>query len=207
MDRGRYPKALPLLAAVIFFASDAVAQDGQPGAIDGQPAGTAPPSIEGEPLAQAQARRRVLFQQMLETPDNLDIAFEYAGLSAQVGDMEASIATLERMLIFAPGLPRLQLELGVLYYRLGAYETARFYFESAVSAPNVPDVVQARVDPYLAEIDRRTAGYRFTGTIIGGVRYQTNANAATSSGTVTIVGIPGFVLDPSATGGSLRPTR
>lgn len=29
------------------------------------------------------------------------------------------------MLIFAPNTPRLQLELGILYYRLGSYEIAR----------------------------------------------------------------------------------
>ena len=97
------------------------------------------PSIE-----QIQARRQVLFDAMLAQPDNLDAAFEYAALSAQVGDLEAAVSTLERMLIFAPGLPRLQLELGVLYYRMGAYETARGYFESAMSAPDVPAVDRDR---------------------------------------------------------------
>ena len=87
---------------------------------------------------QIQARREVLFNAMLQRPDNLDAAFEYAALSAQVGDLEAAISTLERMLIFAPGLPRLQLELGVLYYRMAAFETARGYFEAAIAAPDVP---------------------------------------------------------------------
>lgn len=39
---------------------------------------------------------------MLQDPSNLDVAFEYASLSSQVGDYEAAVSTLERMLIFAP---------------------------------------------------------------------------------------------------------
>ena len=140
-------------------------------------------------MQQLEARRRVLFEAMLAQPANLDIAFEYAGLSARAGDLEAAISTLERMLIFAPGLPRLQLELGVLYYRLGAHETARSYFQNAVAGPGVPEAVKARVEPYLAAIEKRTAGYEFGGVVLTGLRYQTNANAA-PSGTVTIQGLP-----------------
>src|SRR5687768_2070429 len=55
--------------------------------------------------ASAEARRQALFQRMLTDPSNLDYAFEYAALSEQVGDLEAAISTLERMLVFAPGLP------------------------------------------------------------------------------------------------------
>jgi Flp pilus assembly protein TadD len=68
---------------------------------------------------QIEARRQALLHQMLQNPGNLDIAFEYAELSTQVGDYEAAVSTLERMLIYAPGTPRLELELGILYYRLG----------------------------------------------------------------------------------------
>ena len=73
-----------------------------------------PAQVDEAAVQQAQARREALFQAILQKPDDLDAAFEYAALSVQVGDIEAAISTLERMLIFAPGLPRLQLELGVL---------------------------------------------------------------------------------------------
>ena len=75
---------------------------------------------------------------MLQDPSNLDVAFEYASLSSQVSDYEAAISTLERMLIFAPNTPRLQLELGILYYKLGSYEVARTYFAQVVANPSVP---------------------------------------------------------------------
>jgi Flp pilus assembly protein TadD len=70
-------------------------------------------------------RRQDLLRLMLQDPSNLDVAVEYASLSSQVGDYEAAVSTLERMLIFAPNTPRLQLELGILYYRLGSYEVSR----------------------------------------------------------------------------------
>lgn len=188
-----------LAVAAIFMAAGARAQEladaGSPSATNTDTS-TTPTDAE---RAQLEAQRRELFQQMLADPTNLDVAFEFAGLSARVGDVEAAISTLERMLIFAPGLPRLQLELGVLYFRLGAYETARSYFDNALKAPNVPDLVKARVDPYIAEINKRTQGYVFRGTVQSGFRYQTNANSAPSDRNITLGGLP-FQLDDEATG-------
>ncbi len=158
--------------------------------------------VEPQPnvdVASLQSKRTALFQRMLDKPDDLDAAFEYAALSVQVGDLEAAVSTLERMLIFAPGLPRLQLELGVLYYRLAAFETARSYFESAVSGPDVPDEVRTKVDQYLSGIDKAGETTRFTGQIRTGIRYQSNANRAPTGNIVLLNGIP-FNLDPAAQG-------
>lgn len=152
----------------------------------------------GVDVATLQARRGALFQRMLDKPDDLDAAFQYAALSAQVGDLEAAIATLERMLIFAPGLPRLQLELGVLYYRLGAFETARTYFEAAIAGPQVPDAVRVKVEEYLSGIATAEMDTRFSGQLRAGVRYQTNANRAPGLGTVLTTG--GLTIDPGSVG-------
>jgi tetratricopeptide (TPR) repeat protein len=83
-----------------------------------------PPAVE--------ARREALLQQMIASPSDIDLAFEYAQLSSQVGDYEGAVSALERVLIYALNTPRIQLELGILYYRLGAYEVARSYFEQAL---------------------------------------------------------------------------
>ena len=57
-----------------------------------------PPAVE--------ARREALLQQMIASPSDLDLAFEYAQLSSQVGDYEGAISALERVLIYAPNTPR-----------------------------------------------------------------------------------------------------
>ncbi len=154
-----------------------------------QPASTA--SIE--------ARRKTLLAQMLADPGNLDIAFEYAALSSQVGDLEGAISTLERMLIFAPGLPRLQLELGVLYYRLGANEPALSYFNGALAAPDVPADVRAKVEDYIAAIEKRSETSGAGGAIMFGARYQTNANSAPSNPRIMLNNTP-FTLSADSLG-------
>ena len=161
------------------------------------------PRASSADLAKIEAKRDQLFNQMMADPTNLDVAFEYAGLSSQAGDLEGAIATLERMLIYAPGLPRLQLELGVLYYRLGAYETAKTYFSNALQAPNVPDEVRHKVDTYLAAIHERTLVDQVSGTITTGLRWQSNANGGPEDRSVrtTLFPVP-LLLDDGSTADS-----
>jgi hypothetical protein len=130
------------------------------------------------------------FQQMLQDPANLDNTFRYAELAIQIGDYEAAISALERMLLFNPDLPRVRLELGVLYFRLGSYAIARTYLTRALEGEDVPDDVRARVATYLAEIDKRTSRHRFAGSVYGGVRYQTNANAGPERSDIRLLGGP-----------------
>ncbi len=150
-------------------------------------------------LQQIQARREVLFRQMLNRPDDLDTAFEYAALSVRAGDLEAAVSTLERMLIFAPGLPRLQLELGLLYYRLGAHDTASTYLEAAISGSNVPEPVLARVQNLLAEIANAQDRDVLSAEVRAGIRFQTNANRAPETRGILLNGLP-FLLNPNAVG-------
>ena len=131
---------------------------------------------------------------MLQDPSNLDVAFEYAALSSQVGDYEAAVSTLERMLIFAPNTPRLELELGILYYRLGSYEVSRSYFAQVVANPNVPPEIAAKVRLYLQQLAIEAQPPPFSATIFSGIRWESNANSAPASQAVTLNGID-FTLD------------
>lgn len=149
-------------------------------------------------LAEIQQRRNALFKIILQQPDNLDIAFEYAALSVRAGDLESAVSTLERMLIFAPGLPRLQLELGLLYYRLGAFDTSRTYLEAAISGPDVPDPVRQRVENLLAGISQATKRQAFRAEVRAGVRYQSNANQAPENDAISLNGTI-FRLTPGST--------
>jgi tetratricopeptide (TPR) repeat protein len=184
------------LAACLLFLTVSFAPCGMAAAQD-KGGDNVPPQAAGSTLDAIQARRKALFDKMMADPANLDVAFEYARLSSEAGDLESAISTLERMLVFAPDVPRLQLELGVLYFRLGSYQLAQSYLTEALAAPNVPAAVKARVDPYLKAIRERTRVDRFSGTVSFGTRYQTNANGGAAADIVYIGGIP-LILNNAA---------
>ena len=150
-----------------------------------------PPEIE--------ARREALLRQMLANPSNLDVAFEYANLSSQVGDYEGAISALERMLIYAPNTPRIQLELGVLYYRLGAYDVARSYFEQALTNPSVPPNVANQIRLYLQQLALAADPPAFSATIFSAIRWESNANSGPATQNVTLNGF-NFTLDQNTVG-------
>jgi tetratricopeptide (TPR) repeat protein len=187
---GRLGVAGAIVAAAVLCAAPVVAQSTNPNSSQNVVPAATGGSIE--------ARRTSLFAAMLRDPSNLDIAFEYAALSSQAGDLEAAISTLERMLVFAPGLPRLQFELGVLYYRLAAYQPATAYFEAVLAAPDVPADVREMAASYLDAIETGSAGSHFAARVTTGVTYQTNANAGPGTPNITLNGF-NFTLNPGAT--------
>jgi len=127
-----------------------------------------------------EARKESLFQQMLRNPANLDVTFAYADMSARLGDYEAAVSALERMLLFNPNLPRVDLELGALYFRMGSFDLARDYFARAAAAHPPPDV-RARIDEYMAQIEKATSRHHLSGYVFLGGQYQTDANVAPGS--------------------------
>src|SRR5580698_1739761 len=106
---------------------------------------------DADPREALKHRRDELFQQVLANPSNLDVVFAYADICAQLGDNEGAVSALERMLLFNPDLPRVDLELGALYFRMGSFDAAQTYFEKA-EASNPPPEVKERVDQYRALI-------------------------------------------------------
>lgn len=149
-----------------------------------------PASAATVPAQDLEARRQALLQEMLVDPDNLDAAFQYAALSVEANDLEGAISTLERMLIFAPGLPSLQYELGVLYFRLGSYETSRGYFNLAIRAQGASVEMIKKAEEYLKAIEYALRSSTVTASVYTGMRWQSNANAGPDSDTVDINGAP-----------------
>jgi tetratricopeptide (TPR) repeat protein len=137
-------------------------------------------AVSGEEKSRLEARKEALFQQMLRNPADLDATFAYADVSARLGDYEAAVSALERMLLFNPNLPRVQLELGALYFRMGSYDIARDYFAKAAAA-NPPAAVRARIDEYMAQIEKATSRHHLSGYVFLGGQYQSDANVAPGS--------------------------
>ena len=89
------------------------------------------------------------FQEMLKQPANLDVLFKFATVASQTGDLEGAISALERMLLVNADLPRVRLELGVLYFRLGSTDAAAMYLEAARASPEASKETRERAETFL----------------------------------------------------------
>ncbi len=153
---------------------------------------------ESDGLSRAELQRLydAAFADMLADPGDLDKSFRFAGLAVRVGDLEGAVVALERMLLINANLPRVRLELGVLYYRLGSYEAARNYLVTALEAPSMPPEVRERAQRFLAQIEKQQSPSRLFGTVLAGLRWQSNANAA-PTGNVRVGGFEAELDDNS----------
>ena len=174
-----------------------------PGQMPSLPQAASPKSAPARPVpltsAEAQREYDAAFQEMLKQPANLDVLFKFATLASQTGDLEGAISALERMLLIDPNLPRVRLELGVLYFRLASYEVARTYLEGALASPNLPPEVRQRAQEFMAQIVNREQPSHFSGEAFLGWRYQSNANLGPLTNNVLLFGLPS-TLNQAAVG-------
>jgi hypothetical protein len=143
-----------------------------------------PPATASDPEQQYDAA----FQEMLRKPADLEVLFKFATVAGQTGDLEGAVSALERMLLIDPNLPRVRLELGVLYYRMGSFEMSRTYLDSALKSPSLPADVRSTAEQFLVEIDKRQNPSQFSGEVFLGFRYQSNANLGPSTSSVRLFG-------------------
>lgn len=130
-----------------------------------------------------------LFQQILRNPADIDATLRFAEVATQLGEYEAAIGALERILFYNVQLPRVHLELGILYFRLGSYEIAREHLRTAISGKDVPEEVRRRVDEFLAEAERRLSPSQLSAEVRFGLRHQSNANVAPLGNTYRVYGL------------------
>ena len=93
----------------------------------------------------AKSEQAMLFAQIQAHPADHQSTLRYAVVSAARGDTEAAIGALEKLLVFNPGLTRVKFELGVLYARLGANETAIQYLRAAKAGGGLLVAQQAQI--------------------------------------------------------------
>lgn len=137
------------------------------------------------PSTQTRAAYDAAFQDTLRNPTDPPTLVRYADLAVQVGDIEGAISALERLLLIEGDQPRVKLELGVLYYRLGSYEAARTYLESARGSGAASPEVKDRAGQYLKEVDSKVSKSQFSGDLLFGLGYSTNANSGSGGATQT----------------------
>jgi len=148
---------------------------------------SAPP----DPLAEA-------FAEMMAHPGDPDAALRYARAAAAAGQPRAAIAALERVLRANPRLDNIRLELASLYLAAGSPDLAALYAEQALASPAIPPDVATRARQLLADAEKASSRSVFTGSFFAGVRYDSDANQATSLATISVFA-PGLGLVPVQT--------
>jgi len=93
-----------------------------------------------------------LYQQLMAYPGDQEKTLAYANRASQLGDYEAAVAPLERLLIVNPTSSKLRLELGILYYLLGSKEVSKTYLQEAKTGATAnPDIIK-QADSYLSRM-------------------------------------------------------
>jgi len=130
---------------------------------------------------------QALFRRMYANPQDMDATFKFADVAERLGDYEAAIGALERVLLYNPNLAPVKVRLAQLYYRIGGTETAKSYLEQAIGTPGVSSEVQGIAQQLL--ISGGTTGVGggegFHLYSYSGARYQTNASAGPASQLIT----------------------
>lgn len=116
-------------------------------------------------------------------PRNLDAWYAYANAAASAGKWREAAAALEHMLDLAPSLPRVKLDLGMVYLQTAQPGKARALF-AEVMAMNPPEEVKRNIREALDLADRNLKPHSWSGSASTGYNFDTNANASSSSGTV-----------------------
>jgi hypothetical protein len=135
---------------------------------------------DGPALAQdtdARARYDAAFAAMMADLGNPELSFQFAKAAVEAGDIRGAIAALERVLLLNPDLPNIKAELGYLYFRAGAPETAETYLAEARASGQVPPDVEARLAELEAEAQAARSRHRLDGSLFAGGRYETNASS------------------------------
>jgi len=155
-------------------------------------------------LAAVEKKKEDVFKELFKDPTNLSLLFEYANLSITVGDLEGAIGVFEQMLIYDSELPRIRLELGVLYFRLGAFALANNYLKS-VKEFDPPPEVEAKVDEFLESIVSAENPFQWQQNLSIGFKRTTNGNSGINA---DFIEIGDFLLevDPNSKRQSDRST-
>ena len=148
-----------------------------------------PPVItDKDEIERVSEERDEIFTTLITDPTNLNNLFEYANLSILIGDLEAAIGVFEQMLFYQPDLPRVRLELGVLYFRLNAYSTAQNYLESVFDF-NPPEEVIEKVNLFLNEINKNTVKFKTRHVLGYGAKHASNANSGIGTDFIDVLGL------------------
>lgn len=166
---------LILCFTIVFSASSAQAQS----------AGTAPLYSEADLKSKLALLQR--------EPENFDLLWEIAVIASHQGAYDEAITALERLLIYFPRDPKLRIELGVMYFRLGSYAQAKRQFDLARTLnPNEEELRRlARFEPAARSGQK---GLRFSNSVTFSFGHRSNILTTATGPTVLSFGFPVLIF-------------
>lgn len=131
----------------------------------------------------------VAFRAVVANAGSIEARSRYATLLVQAGNFEGGIAALEGMLLSPDAPASVRVELAVLYYRLGSYASSEAYLRAALADPRLDASQKTGAETLLRDVVQRNRRSQLTGSVVLGLRSQSNPTAATDSGQVLYQGI------------------
>ncbi len=95
------------------------------------------------------------FEVMYAHPGDVDVSMKYSALAVELGDYEAAVSPLERILMMNPNLPEIRLEVGVLYFLMNSFDTAKMHLELVANDMGATKEQVERAHQYLAKISAK----------------------------------------------------
>lgn len=108
--------------------------------------------------ATARAKYDAAFQDLLARPSDVETVLRYSKVAEDIGDYESSIAPLEGLFLYDPSLPKVRLQLGILYLHLRSFHTAHSYFLTVLACPDVTPDTRRVAEQAIARIPTRYRG-------------------------------------------------
>ena len=133
------------------------------------------------------AGKPVRYQDVLRDPDNIALNIAYAKTQIRKGDLLGASATLERVLILAPGNLAARIMYGVVLFRQGNNTAAERQLK-LVMRFKLPARLRSELQIYVDDLERRKRQTRGWIMTHAGVQFDTNRSAGPDSGTAETTG-------------------
>jgi tetratricopeptide (TPR) repeat protein len=130
------------------------------------------------------------FREVIANANSADARTKYATLLVRAGNFEGGIAALEGLLLMPDAPASIRVELGVLYYRLGSYAISESYLRAALEDPRLEPALKIQADSLLRDVVQRNKTTQLSGSLMIGVRGQSNPTGATDNNQVYYLGVP-----------------
>lgn len=131
----------------------------------------------------------ISYDEVLAHPDDADLNYRFARQQVRQGDLKGAAATLQRILLVNPNLPKVRLFYAVVLYRLDDLTEAQLELQHLRELP-LTDDVRKELDAYQAAVDKRLKKNHVSGQLGFGWEYDDNRNATPASGHLEFANTP-----------------